>query len=130
MFVELLRETWERSFEEKVLNGAVTRYEPAVHTQQLAKSAVDGEIVRRIEAGMTETSQWVHDQPRGGHGTVPSPMEFQEGSRPPRRVPGVPRQGHGHAHPGGVSGPRRDAGSTGRGSPFRSGRRAWCPGVR
>jgi hypothetical protein len=77
LFVELLRETWERAFEERVLGGAVTRYEPAIHTQQLTKSAVDGEIVRRIEAGMSETSQWVHDQPRGGHGTVPPPDELR-----------------------------------------------------
>jgi hypothetical protein len=78
LFVELLCETWERSFEEKVLNGAVTRFEPAVHTQQLAKSAVNAEFVTRIDAGMTETSQWVHDQPRGGHATVPSPAELKE----------------------------------------------------
>jgi hypothetical protein len=77
LFVELLRETWERAFEERVLGGSVTRYEPAIHTQQLAKSAIDTEIVRRIDAGMTETSQWVHDQPRGGHGAAPSPAELR-----------------------------------------------------
>ena len=77
LFVELLRQTWERAFEEKVLGGSVTRYEPAIHTQQLARSAVDCEIVRRIDAGMTETSQWVHDQPRGGHGSVPLPEELK-----------------------------------------------------
>jgi hypothetical protein len=76
--VELLRETWERSFEERVLNGAMTRFEPGVHTQQLTKSAIDPELVRRMDAGMTETSQWVHDQPRGGHATIPSPEELRE----------------------------------------------------
>jgi hypothetical protein len=44
----------------------------------LTKSAVDKERVRRIDAGMTETSQWVHDQPRGGHSTVPSPDELKD----------------------------------------------------
>ena len=77
LFVELLRETWERAFEERVLGGSVTRYEPAIHTQQLAKSAIDAEIVRRIDAGMSESSHWVHDQPRGGHGALPSPAELR-----------------------------------------------------
>jgi len=75
---ELLRETWERSFEERVLNGAISRFEPAVQTKRLTKSAVDPDIVRRIEEGMTETSQWVHDQPRGGHAAVPTPDELKD----------------------------------------------------
>jgi hypothetical protein len=56
----------------------MTRFEPGVPTQQLTKSAVDPELVRRMDAGMTETSQWVHDQPRGGHATIPSPEELRE----------------------------------------------------
>lgn len=28
--------------------------------------------------GMTETSQWVHDTPRGGHAPVPTPNELKE----------------------------------------------------
>ena len=27
---------------------------------------------------MTETSQWVHDTPRGGHAPVPTPNELKE----------------------------------------------------
>jgi energy-coupling factor transporter ATP-binding protein EcfA2 len=75
---ELLRETWERSIEERVLNGALTRFEPAVQTRRLTNSAVDPDIVRRIEEGMTEASQWVHDTPRGGHAPVPTPKELKE----------------------------------------------------
>jgi len=81
LLVELLRETWERSFEERVLNGAMTRFEPGVHTQQPTKSALDQELVRRIDAGMSETSQWVHDQPRGGHAAIPSPDEVKDALR-------------------------------------------------
>lgn len=75
---ELLRETWERSIEERVLNGALTRFEPAVQTRRLTNSAVQPDIVRRIEDGMTETSQWVHDTPRDGHAAVPTPKDLTE----------------------------------------------------
>jgi hypothetical protein len=75
---ELIREACERSVEERVINGAVTRFEPGVQTQRLTKSAVDPAIVRRIDDVMTETSQWVHDQPRGGHATVPTPAELKD----------------------------------------------------
>jgi hypothetical protein len=74
----MLRETWERALEERALNGGVTRFEPAIQTKRLTKSALDPDVIRRFDEGMTETSQWLHDQPRGGHATVPTPEELHE----------------------------------------------------
>jgi hypothetical protein len=75
---ELVRETWERALEERALNGGVTRFEPAIQTKRLTKSALDPDVIRRFDEGMTETSQWVHDQPRGGHATAPTPKELTQ----------------------------------------------------
>lgn len=49
-----------------------------MQTRRLTNSAVNPDIVRRIEEGMTETSQWVHDTPRGGHAAVPTPKDLEE----------------------------------------------------
>ena len=61
---ELLRESWERSIEEIILNDSIQRFAPEVHTNQLKKSYIPIELIDKIEKGMTETSQWIHDQSR------------------------------------------------------------------
>lgn len=59
---ELLRETWERVVEEKVFNGVVARFSPAIQTQRLAKVLVTAEMAKSVEEAMTQASAWTHDQ--------------------------------------------------------------------
>ncbi len=59
---ELLREAWERSVEEKLLNGVVQRFQPGIQTLRLAKVTVTKEMTDAIEKGMTDASAWTHDQ--------------------------------------------------------------------
>jgi hypothetical protein len=61
---ELLRESWERAVEERVLQGTVERFRPSVQTTKLSKLShlSDPTILSEVDAGMTESSKWVHDR--------------------------------------------------------------------
>jgi hypothetical protein len=74
---EHLRETWERGVEERLLKGVVTRFEPAVKTQQLKKINVDEELIRMIDQGMA-SSQWLHDSPASLNPPLPSSTDAEE----------------------------------------------------
>lgn len=74
---ELLRESWERSVEEILLNDAIQRYNPCVQTQRLAKAPFTTELYSEVETGMTECSAWVHDRARALNGETPTTSELK-----------------------------------------------------
>ena len=59
---ELLREAWERAVEEKLFNGVVGRFQPAIKTMSLASVNVTPALTSAVERGMTQASKWTHDQ--------------------------------------------------------------------
>lgn len=72
----LLREAWERAFEEVLLNGVVERFRPSVETQRATKIAdIKEEDCKLAEAAMSKCSQWLpgHDQPAAARTDVPEP---------------------------------------------------------
>ena len=69
---ELLRESWERSVEEILFNDAIQRYNPCVQTQRLKKTPFSRELYCELEKGMSECSNWCHDQARAINGNIPS----------------------------------------------------------
>ena len=73
-----LREAWERSVEERLFKGVVTRFTPGIETQKLKYLAITDELIGDIAKGMTETSKWVHDQASGANVPTPKPDELQK----------------------------------------------------
>jgi len=71
----LLRETWERLVEEKVLNGVIERFSPVVSTMRLSKLIITPEMLAEVESGMTESSKWVHDSAANLNPTVPDSIK-------------------------------------------------------
>jgi energy-coupling factor transporter ATP-binding protein EcfA2 len=61
-WVGLLRESWERAIEEKLFGDVIQRFRPSIETQRFKDVKFDPTLVREIDAGMTECSNWVHDQ--------------------------------------------------------------------
>ncbi|KAA8473615.1 AAA domain-containing protein [Arcticibacter tournemirensis] len=74
----LLRETWERMVEEKVLNGVVERFSPGVSTQRLKKINITPSILAEVESGMTESSSWVHDAAANLNPTIPDTAKAEQ----------------------------------------------------
>jgi energy-coupling factor transporter ATP-binding protein EcfA2 len=58
---ELLREAWERAVEEKLFNGVVGRFQPAIKTMSLSKVSVTPALTSAVDKGMTQASKWTHD---------------------------------------------------------------------
>ena len=76
----LLREAWERAFEEVLLNGVVERYRENIQTQQVKKlSDISEQDCEQFEAGMTKCSKWLpgHDQAPAENEDVPEPSELK-----------------------------------------------------
>ena len=77
----LLREAWERGFEEVLLGGTVERYRKNVETQQAKKladiSAADCSV---FEVGMEKCSRWLpgHDQAAAENAPVPDSAELED----------------------------------------------------
>lgn len=67
----LLRETWERTVEERLFKGVVERFSLGIQTQKLKKVTVTEEFLKDIETGMTESSKWLHDAAAGLNPTPP-----------------------------------------------------------
>ena len=67
----LLREAWERSVEERLFKGAIERFSGEIHTKPLTKVEVTPELVKMIDEGMTQASNWVHDQAMGLNPPIP-----------------------------------------------------------
>lgn len=59
---ELLRESWERAVEERLLKGAIERFAPSIQTQKLKNIEITKELLNEVDRGMTESSNWVHDR--------------------------------------------------------------------
>ena len=77
----LLREAWERGFEEVLLGGAVERYRNSVETQRARQLADISEgDCRALDAGMTKSSRWLsgHDQAPAENAPVPDPQELED----------------------------------------------------
>ena len=75
----LLREAWERGFEEVLLGGSVERYRKTIETQR-AKCIADIEEgdLTRLQAGMTKCSRWLagHDQAPAENAAFPDSNEL------------------------------------------------------
>jgi recombinational DNA repair ATPase RecF len=61
-FYRDLRTSWERAVEERLFKGVVQRHQRGVQTQQLRKVEITKDLLDKIEAGMTKTSEYLHDE--------------------------------------------------------------------
>ena len=57
--------------EEILFNDAIQRYNPCVQTQRLKKAPFSQNLYSELEKGMSECSDWCHDQARAINGNVP-----------------------------------------------------------
>lgn len=72
---ESLRETWEHTIEEVLLNNAVQRFNPAIQTQRLKNATYTQSLYQTVEKGMRDCSDWVHDRAAAlGEGYPTPPM--------------------------------------------------------
>ena len=78
MWCEELRETWEKSIEELLLNGSIERFNPAIQTSRLKKAPFNRELYEEVEKGMTESSKWVHDRSSALGEETPIPEQLKE----------------------------------------------------
>ena len=67
-----LREAWERSIEERLFKGAIERFSGEIHTRPLSKIEINPELIAIIDEGMTQSSNWVHDQAMGLNPPIPN----------------------------------------------------------
>lgn len=73
----LLRETWERAVEERLFKGVVERFLLGIQTQKLKKLVVTDDLIKEIETGMTESSNWLHDAGAGLNPTPPDTVKAE-----------------------------------------------------
>lgn len=76
-----LRETWERAFEEVLLNGMVERYRESIQTQQIhSLSDITEDDCTTFQEGMTKCSKWLpgHDLAAAENEEVPPPDELEK----------------------------------------------------
>ena len=66
-FYNLLRETWERTVEEVLLNDTLQRFNPSIQTQRLKAVNVSDDDFRRIDMNMTKCSALM-----AGHDSAPA----------------------------------------------------------
>jgi len=66
-----LREAWERSVEERLFKGAIERFSGEIHTKPLEQVEITPDLVKMIDEGMTQSSNWVHDQAMGLNPPIP-----------------------------------------------------------
>jgi energy-coupling factor transporter ATP-binding protein EcfA2 len=77
-FYGKLRETWERSVEEVLFNGALRRFSPEIQTLRLKNlHRLTEQHMTDFEAGMTKASAWIrgHDHATELALPVPEPVE-------------------------------------------------------
>ena len=60
-----------------LFKGVVQRFNKAVQTQRLAQLEVNDVLVREVEDGMTESSQWLHDMAVGMNPAVPKNAKLE-----------------------------------------------------
>ncbi len=73
-----LRDSWERAVEEIVFNETIQRFTPYVQTQRLQKVTITPEMLAELDAGMTNCSSRMHDQPAAAGGGFPSRLEMRD----------------------------------------------------
>ena len=78
-FCASLRGSFERTVEDRVLAGVVTRREDMVHTQQLDRVNCTEEICDLVDRGMAENSPWVHDRAVRDGTVIATADELQHG---------------------------------------------------
>jgi ATPase subunit of ABC transporter with duplicated ATPase domains len=71
-----LRDTWERTIEEVLLNGVVWRFKAGVSTQSLREVAVEDSDYAEIVKGMGKCSKFAHDGAANAQVEVPTPDEM------------------------------------------------------
>jgi energy-coupling factor transporter ATP-binding protein EcfA2 len=74
----LVRETWERSIEERLFNGVIERFSISVQTQKLKKVVINDELIESITKGMTSSSKWLHDTSPELGIQIPSLTDLEE----------------------------------------------------
>ncbi|MFA5300625.1 MAG: AAA family ATPase, partial [Lutibacter sp.] len=74
----LLREAWERCVEERLFKGTIERFSGEVHTKPLKNIEITPELVSMIDEGMTQSSNWVHDQAMGLNPPIPDSSKAEE----------------------------------------------------
>ncbi|CAA7624370.1 AAA family ATPase [Magnetospirillum sp. SS-4] len=72
-----MRDTWERLIEELLFAGVVQRFQKGVSSLKLKYLTAHPTVLSRIEAGMTKTSTFSHDNAPGSSDHVPDPVELK-----------------------------------------------------
>ena len=78
-FCSLLRESIERTVEDRILAGVVQRRIDDVQTKKLRQVNCSEEICEMVDRGMSGSSPWVHDQALADGSEPPTPDELREG---------------------------------------------------
>jgi hypothetical protein len=71
-----LRDAWERTIEEVLLNGVVWRFKPGISTQSLREVAVEDVDYAAIQTGMGKCSKYAHDGAAQAQVSLPLPTEL------------------------------------------------------
>jgi hypothetical protein len=73
----LLREAWEQAIGEVLLNDVLERYRPSIETKKVRSlHDITEDDCKAVEAAMTESSRWLHDQPPADASPFPKPSEL------------------------------------------------------
>jgi hypothetical protein len=73
-----LRDAWERTIEEVLLNGVVWRFKPGISTQSLREVAVEDNDYAAIQNGMGKCSKYAHDGAAQAQVALPLPQELYD----------------------------------------------------
>lgn len=75
---DLLRETWEASIEQDVLNATVKRHDTDVQSMRLMQVDIRDEDCKRVNDGMSKCSEWMagHDKSQALSVNRPPPQEI------------------------------------------------------
>ncbi len=76
-----IRDTWERTVDERLFKGVIERFTPGVHTVKLKQVVVTDEMVAEIDKGMTQSSAWLHDAAPGLNPTPPNTVRAEQDLR-------------------------------------------------
>ena len=74
----MLREAWERSIEERLFKGAIERFSCEIHTKPLERIDITPALIAMINDGMTQSSNWVHDQAMGLNPPIPESSKAEK----------------------------------------------------
>ncbi|MDP3464096.1 MAG: AAA family ATPase [Bacteroidales bacterium] len=76
-FCVLLRESWERSIEQLLFNDAIQRFASDIQTKRIKKIKYTPDLYKEIEKGMSDCSNWVHDQARAINTPTPNASKLE-----------------------------------------------------